>query len=69
MTPAMKLIRSLLFLPVKEAELREKRVVDTVQYLERSRAENTVRRNRVNESAAELRQTYDRLLERTKWPS
>lgn len=69
MTPGVKLIRTLLFLPVKEAELREQRVAETQENLERERKQNEAVRGRVNESALQLRETYDQLLERTKWPS
>jgi hypothetical protein len=69
MTPAVKLIRTLLFLPVKEAMLREQRVVETERVLERGRRENEAVRGLVNQSAVQLRETYDQLLERTKWPS
>ncbi len=69
MTPGMKLIRTLLLLPVKEAELRERRVVETQRVLAQGRQENEAVRGLVNQSAVQLRETYDRLLERTKWPS
>jgi hypothetical protein len=65
MTPAVKLIRRLLFLPIKEAELRERRVVETQNNLKRGRAENEAVRGLVNRSAVQLRETYDKLLERT----
>jgi hypothetical protein len=66
MTPTVKLIRTLLLLPVREAELREQRVAETQKNLEQGRKVNAALRGVVDQSAVQLRETYDQLLERTE---
>ncbi|MDB5177501.1 MAG: hypothetical protein JWN75_1169 [Candidatus Saccharibacteria bacterium] len=67
MTPAVKLMRSMLFLPVREAEERERRVNVVVNNLKQAKEENSRIRTLVSDSADNLHHTYDKLLERTKW--
>ena len=66
MTPTVKLIRTLLLLPVREAELREQRVAETQKNLEQGRKVNAALHGVVDQSAVQLRETYDQLLERTE---
>ena len=62
MKPWMKILRAILFLPVREAELRERRVSEIKTFLEEGHKENEVKRDLLKESTDSLRATYSKLL-------
>ena len=68
MTAKMWLLRHLLFMPCGDPVQQEKDVAAVEQELRFGKERVRAARTSI-EQAHQLRQTYDQLLERTKWPS
>ena len=66
LSPAARILRTILFLPVEEAERRERRLAETERQLKQGREQNAAVRGLVSQSAEQLRDTYDKLLERNQ---
>ncbi len=69
MNPFVKVLRAILLLPVKDAELREQRVAQTDSLVRTERAKAEMAAGALEARSAHLRETFDQLLERTKWHS
>lgn len=68
MTSKMRLLRQLLYMPDGDPAQQEKDVAAIERELQHGK--ERVREARLSiERAHDLRETYGRLLERTKWPS
>jgi len=65
MSPLTKVIRTILFLPVEEAEIRERRVAEVENIAAQARNDSNVLLGMIQGQTENLKRTFDTLLERT----
>jgi len=65
MHPLVKFLRRMVLLPVKEAEIRERRVLAVEKVASDARRDSNILAGMISQQTASLRKTYDQLLERT----
>lgn len=65
MSPMVKFLRAIVFLPVREAEERESTILAVDKTTSDARRDSRIILDRIEQSSQSLRRTYDQLLERT----